>query len=191
MAMTPSTMLPLGTRAPDFRLVDTVSGREIALEAVRGETGTLVMFICNHCPYVQHVNPMLVRIGRDYPQRGIGVVAIGSNDAAAYPDDAPERMREVARELGYAFPYLHDETQSVARAYAAACTPDFFLFDRDLLLVYRGRLDDSTPGNGRALTGSDLRAALDALAEGRAIAEDQKPSVGCNIKFRKNPPLDR
>lgn len=185
MALTPSTMLPLGTPAPAFRLGDTVSGRTLALADVRGARGTLVMFICNHCPYVKHVNPELVRIAADYAARGIGTVAISSNDARDYPADAPERMAEVAREQAYPFPYLYDVTQEVARAYDAACTPDFFLFDAQLRLVYRGRLDDSTPGNGRPLDGADLRAALDAVVAGRAPDADQKPSMGCNIKWSK------
>ncbi|TDU26683.1 peroxiredoxin [Panacagrimonas perspica] len=183
MSLTPSTMLPLGTVAPDFGLPDVVSGSTLALADVRGRTGTLVMFICNHCPYVLHVNAELVRVAQAAQSRGVGVVAISSNDVRAYPADAPERMTEVAREQGYPFPYLYDATQSVARAYDAACTPDFFLFDAESKLVYRGRLDDSTPGNGRPLTGADLRAALDALRAGAAPLDDQKPSMGCNIKW--------
>lgn len=185
MAKTPSTMAPLGSVAPDFDLPDTVSGRRVTLANVRGAKGTLVMFICNHCPYVQHVNPELVRVASDYGARGIGIVAISSNDVANYPDDAPDRMREVARAQGYPFPYLYDATQAVARAYDAACTPDFFLFDAADRLVYRGRLDASTPGNGRALDGADLRAALDALLAGGAPLATQQPSVGCNIKWKR------
>lgn len=183
MALTASTMLPLATPAPTFTLPDTVSGRELALESLRGARGTLVMFLSNHCPYVQHVNPELVRLARDYATRGIAAVAISSNDVASYPQDAPAKMKHVALQLGYPFPYLYDQTQEVARAYAAACTPDFFLFDADLRLVYRGRLDAATPGNGRPLTGADLRAALDALLAGAAPVEDQQPSMGCNIKW--------
>lgn len=185
MALTASTMLPLSTQAPTFMLPDTVGGQSLALEALRGEHGTLVMFLSNHCPYVKHVNPELVRLARTYISRGIGVVAISSNDVEAYPDDGPATMKQVAQQTGYPFPYLYDQTQSVARAYAAACTPDFFLFDADLRLVYRGRLDASTPGNGRPLTGADLRAALDALLAGAAPREDQQPSMGCNIKWAK------
>lgn len=185
MSLTPSTMLPLGTTAPAFKLPDTVSGRTLALADVRGPHGTLVMFICNHCPYVLHVNAELVRLANDYRPRGIGVVAISSNDVRAYPADAPERMTEVAREQGYPFAYLYDASQSAARAYDAACTPDFFLFDANDRLVYRGRLDDSTPGNKRPLTGADLRAALDALLAGTALPADQQPSMGCNIKWSK------
>lgn len=185
MARTLSTMLPLGTRAPDFTLTDTVSGALRSRDSVRGPAGLLVMFICNHCPYVQHVNPELVRLGHEFAPKGLGIVAISSNDAAAYPEDAPDAMRETAVRLGYPFPYLHDATQAVARAYDAACTPDFFLFDRALGLAYRGRLDDATPGNGRPVTGRDLRAAIDALLVGRAIDPDQQPSMGCNIKWAK------
>ncbi len=185
MAVTPSNMLPLGTAAPDFQLHDTVSGRVLTLADVRGAKGTLVMFICNHCPYVLHVNAELVRLAGDYLPRGVGVVAISSNDVRDYPADSPERMAEAARRLGYPFAYLHDATQSVARAYDAACTPDFFLFDARLELVYRGRLDDSTPGNRRPLTGAELRAALDALLAGSARLKEQLPSVGCNIKWSK------
>jgi peroxiredoxin len=185
MSLTPSTMLPLGTTAPGFALPDTVSGRTIALAEVRGAHGTLVMFLCNHCPYVQHVNAELVRVARDYGARGVGIVAISSNDVANYPADAPDRMREVAQQQGYSFPYLYDDSQGVARAYDAACTPDFFLFDASDRLVYRGRLDASTPGNGKALDGADLRAALDALLAGREPLATQHPSVGCNIKWKR------
>ena len=184
MAQTPSSMLPLGTRAPDFALPDTVSGKTLTLAQVQGEQGTVVMFICNHCPYVKHVNAELVRLARDYQGRGIGFVAISSNDAANYPEDAPARMTETARALGYPFPYLHDESQDVARAYQAACTPDFYLFDAKLACVYRGQLDESRPRNEVPVTGRDLRAALEALLAGKTIGADQRPSVGCNIKWR-------
>lgn len=186
MALTPSSMLPLGTPAPDFRLPDTASGRSLALGDLDPAPGLLVMFLCNHCPYVKHVNPELVRLAHDHQPRGLGIVAISSNDAVAYPEDGPERMQAVARQLGYPFPYLFDETQQVARAYRATCTPDFFLFDRARRLVYRGRLDASTPGNGLATTGADLREALDALLAGRPVPGDQKPSLGCSIKFRRS-----
>ncbi len=184
MAKTESTMLPLGTPAPDFKLPDTVSGKDISLEDVAGDRGTLVMFICNHCPFVKHVLDELVRLGRDYPGQGIGVVAISSNDVTGYPQDRPERMADLARDMGFAFPYLYDESQNTARAYDAACTPDFFVFDADRKLVYRGQLDDSRPGNGIEVTGKDLRAALDALVEGQPVAKEQKPSIGCNIKWK-------
>lgn len=177
-------MLPLGTPAPDFSLPDTVSGKIVLLGQLRGERATLVMFICNHCPYVKHVNAGLVRLALDYGARGTSIIAISANDAANYPEDAPDRMKEAAQRLGYPFPYLYDSSQAVARAYRAACTPDFFLFDKTLHCVYRGQLDDSRPGNGKPVTGADLRAALDALLAGQAVNPRQTPSVGCNIKWR-------
>ncbi|AXQ30951.1 thioredoxin family protein [Solimonas sp. K1W22B-7] len=185
MPPTPSSMLALGTPAPAFSLPDTLSGRMLGLADLQAECATLVMFICNHCPYVKHVNAELVRLAQDYQRRGVALVAISSNDATAYPEDGPEQMTRTGRELGYPFPYLHDPSQDVARAYSAACTPDFFLFDAGLRLAYRGRLDGSTPGNGLPVTGADLRAALDALLSGRAVDERQQPSLGCSIKFRK------
>jgi peroxiredoxin len=184
MSLTPSTMLPLGTPAPAFALIDTVSGEIRTLTQLQSPQATLVMFICNHCPYVQHINPALVQLARDYQPRGVSVIAISSNDADRYPQDGPQAMAQTAAALGYTFPYLFDESQEVARAYHAACTPDFFLFDGSLALAYRGQLDDSRPGNGRPVTGCDLRAALDALLEGHAIDPVQLPSVGCNIKFK-------
>lgn len=183
MAVTPSTMLALATAAPDFRLPDT-NGRTVSLSDFKDAPALLVMFICNHCPYVKHVRSELARLGRDYQARGVAVVGINSNDAERYPDDNPENMRAEARAAGYTFPYLYDETQAVARAYRAACTPDFFLFDRARRLVYRGQLDDSRPGNNRPVTGTDLRAALDAVLAGRPVSADQKPSAGCNIKWK-------
>lgn len=185
MALTPSNMLPLGTPAPDFELLDTASGRTLSLLELKSGVATVLMFICNHCPYVKHVNPELVRLAHDYQSKGVVFIAISSNDAENYPDDAPVRMKETAQRLGYPFPYLYDEAQSVARAYQAACTPDFYVFDGDLKLVYRGRLDGSTPGNEIPLTGHDLRAALEAVLGGRAISTDQKPSMGCNIKWKQ------
>ena len=184
MALTPSTMLPLGTTAPDFLLPDTVSGRNYSYAELAGAQGTLILFICNHCPYVVHINEQLVALGNDYADSGIGIAAISSNDAQSHPADAPDKMKQQAERLGYAFPYLYDESQDVARAYQAACTPDFFLFDGDAKLVYRGRLDDSTPGSGKPVTGADLRAAMDAVLAGKAVAGEQVPSMGCNIKFR-------
>lgn len=186
MALTPSNMLPLGTPAPDFELPDTVSGRRLGLRQLASARATLVMFICNHCPYVKHVNPELVRLARDYQPRGVAMIAISANDAANYPADAPERMAEVAAEQGYSFPYLYDRSQDAARAYQAACTPDFYLFDGALRLVYRGRLDGSTPGNGVPLSGADLRGALDAVLAGEPLTADQQPSLGCNIKWVKS-----
>lgn len=184
MALTPSSMMPLGTTAPDFTLPDTVSGSTVALATVRGRIATVVMFLCNHCPYVKHVADALPPLARDYAGRGVGFVAISSNDARAYPEDAPDRMRAEAQARGYPFPYLHDESQAVARAYGAACTPDFFVFDAALRCAYRGRLDGSRPGSGMPVSGADLRAALDALLAGRPVNPDQKPSVGCNIKWK-------
>jgi thiol-disulfide isomerase/thioredoxin len=185
MAATPSTMQPLGTQAPDFSLLDTVSGKMISLQQLRSDIATVIMFICNHCPYVKHVQPELIRLGRDYGKQGVSFVAISSNDAIGYPDDGPERMKTVAIEQGYPFPYLYDETQQVARAYAAACTPDFYVFDQQLRLAYRGQLDASRPGSGRLSNGSDLRAALDALLAGSPVDPRQTPSIGCNIKWVK------
>jgi thiol-disulfide isomerase/thioredoxin len=176
-------MLPLGTKAPGFSLPDTVSDRILTLQALRDEKGTLIMFICNHCPFVKHVNPELVKLANDYSRKGIAFIAISSNDVENYPQDSPHLMKETARREGYPFPYLYDETQEVARAFQAACTPDFYLFDNDLQLVYRGQLDASRPGNDIPLSGVDLRAALDALLQGTPIDSDQKPSIGCNIKW--------
>lgn len=184
MSLTPSKMLPLGTVAPDFTLPDTVSGKPLGLAALRSSRATVIAFICNHCPYVKHVNPELVRLARDYQRQGIAFVAISSNDAAGYPEDAPAKMKEAAHLHQYPFPYLYDESQTVALAYQAACTPDFYVFDRKLKLAYRGRLDASTPGNNLPLNGADLRAALDALLNGASPDANQQPSVGCNIKWK-------
>ena len=184
MARTPSNMLPLGTKAPAFQLPDTISDKMLSLEDIQGSEGTVIMFICNHCPFVIHVNEELIAIAKTYQQKGIGFAAISSNDVINYPQDAPELMKENARRLGYPFPYLFDETQEIARSYDAACTPDFYLFDKDLALVYRGQLDDSRPGNGIPVSGSDLRAALDDLLDGKKISQQQKPSIGCNIKWK-------
>ena len=184
MAVTPSTMLALGTEAPDFSLLDVVSGKMVSLSTFAGRTALLVMFICRHCPYVQHVQEGLARIGKDYTGRGAGIVAISANDAANYPDDAPASLKAMAQQLGFTFPFCHDETQGIAKAYTAACTPDFFLFDAKRRLVYRGQLDDSRPGNGKPVTGRDLRAALDAVLAGRPVNPTQQPSIGCNIKWK-------
>ncbi len=186
MARTLSNMLPLGTKAPDFELLDTVTNQTLSLQKLKGEKGTVVLFICNHCPFVIHVNPEISKLGKEYQAKGINFVAISSNDVENYPQDAPHLMKKKAQEEDYTFPYLYDETQEVAKAYDAACTPDFYLFDGDSKLVYRGQLDDSRPGNGLPLTGSDLRNAMDALLEGKAIDPDQKPSIGCNIKWKQN-----
>jgi len=184
MARTPSNMLELGTTAPAFELADTVSGQIVSADTADGKKGLLVMFICNHCPFVKHVNDELVKLGKDYANTDIGIVAINANDVDNYPDDAPDKMKVNAEALGYKFPYLYDATQAVAKAYAAACTPDFYLFDQDRKLVYRGQLDDSRPDNGIPVTGKDLRAAIDALLAGGRPSTDQKPSIGCNIKWK-------
>jgi peroxiredoxin len=183
MVETASTMLPLGIRMPDFSLPDT-DGKKVSPADHKGAKAFLVMFICNHCPFVKHVRHELARIGKEYPAKGAAIVAISSNDVAAYPDDSPENMKKERSAVGYAFPYLYDETQEVARAYHAACTPDFFVFDAEKRLAYRGQLDGSRPGNGVPVTGRDLRAALDAVLAGRPAAADQKPSLGCNIKWK-------
>ena len=185
MARTPSTMLPLGTKAPWFELPDTVSGKERSLRELKGEKGTLIMFICNHCPFVKHVNPELVRLAVDYQDRGVGFIAISSNDVENYPEDHPNKMKETAAREGYPFPYLYDASQEVARDYQAACTPDFYLFDHGLELVYRGQLDSSRPGNEIPVTGEDLRTALESLLEGHPVPSEQKPSLGCNIKWKE------
>ena len=184
MARTASNMIPLQTRAPEFELMDTVSGKMMSLKQLKGDRGTVIFFICNHCPFVIHVNDELVRIANQYSDKNISFVAISSNDVENYPDDAPHLMRKRAIELKYPFPYLYDETQKVARAFDAACTPDIYVFDSDLKLVYRGQLDDSRPDNGIPLTGRDLRHALDCLLENRENTQFQKPSIGCNIKWK-------
>ena len=183
MANTPSTMLALGTSAPDFQLPDT-TGRMVARDDFADRRALLVMFICNHCPFVLHVADELARIGRDYQAQDVGVVAISSNDVAAYPQDGPEPMAKLAVQHGFVFPYLYDETQEVAQAYQAACTPDPFLFDAERRLVYRGQLDAARPSNGVPVDGRDLRAALDATLTGRPVQEPQLPSMGCNIKWK-------
>ncbi len=183
MALTPSTMLPLGTSAPRFSLPD-IRGKRVSLDDCSRTPALLVAFICNHCPYVKHIRAGFAALGRDFQAKGVSVVAISANDAIAYPDDSPEKMKEEAEAAGYAFPYLFDESQAVAKAYRAACTPDFFLFDAGRRLVYRGQMDDSRPGNGKPVTGADLRAALDAVLAGQPVLPDQKPSMGCNIKWK-------
>lgn len=185
MALTESNMLPIGTIAPSFELPDTVSGQTLTFQEVKGSKGTLVIFSCNHCPYVIHVNEEIVKIAHDYAGKGIGVVAISSNDVDNYPMDGPDKMSIVAKVLRYPFPYLYDESQEVARSYDAACTPDFYLFDHDDKLYYRGRLDDSRPGNGKPLTGQDLRHAIDLMLSGHPTPDRQYPSAGCNIKWKR------
>ncbi len=184
MTATLSTMRELGTAAPDFHLPDVVTGKVISLATFAMDKGLLVMFVSRHCPYVQHVAAELARLDHDYTGRGIGMVAISANDIERYPDDAPDRLRDMAVTMEYGFPFCYDESQETAHAYSAACTPDFFLFDDRRKLVYRGQLDGSRPGNGIPVTGRDLRAALDALLEGRQIPEGQRPSLGCNIKWK-------
>ena len=184
MARTPSTMVALGTKAPDFNLPDTVSGKQIELKDIKGGVATVIMFICNHCPFVKHVNEELVKLANDYKNKGIGFAAINSNDATKHPDDSPGLMMQVAKQLKYPFPYLHDESQEIAKAYDAACTPDFFIYDKDLQLAYRGQLDDSRPGNEIPVTGKDIREALDSLIRDKPVSKFQRPSIGCNIKWK-------
>jgi thiol-disulfide isomerase/thioredoxin len=186
MAYIESTMLPLGTKAPDFKLPDTVSGRTLSLDDIKSDKATVIMFLCNHCPYVHHVNPEIVRLVADYKGKGVAFAGICSNDVENYPQDSPELMKEVAAKLGYDFPYLYDESQEVARNYDAACTPDFYVFDGDLHLVYRGRLDDSRLRNETPLSGSDLRAAIDAVLDHKPVSDIQYPSGGCGIKWKSH-----
>jgi peroxiredoxin len=183
MALTPSTMLPLGTTAPDFELPDT-NGKTVSLAGFKDKPALLVLFICNHCPYVKHLRAGLAQLARDYLPRGAAIVGINSNDVANYSDDSPAKMKEEVKSAGYLFPYLYDETQAVAKAYRAACTPDIYLFDKARKLVYRGQFDDSRPGNGIPVTGKDLRAALDAVLAGKSVSSHQKASMGCNIKWK-------
>ena len=184
MALTPSNMLPLGTKAPYFKLRDTVNEKEFSLDELKSDKATVVMFICNHCPYVKHVQKGLVELANDYIPKGVSFIAVNSNDVGKYPEDSPANMKSVALSLGYPFPYLFDETQAAARAYAAACTPDFYVFDAGLKLAYRGQMDDSRPGNGKPVTGKNIREALDRILKGEPVGEDQVPSIGCNIKWK-------
>lgn len=184
MALTESTMLELGTAAPDFALTDVVSGKTVRRDDFKGNKALLVMFICTHCPYVKHIEKTLGKLGADYAGKSLGIVAISSNDVTTHPADSPEGLKQQAQTYGFLFPYLYDETQAVARAYKAACTPDFFLFDSDLKLVYRGQYDSSRPGNGLPVTGEDLRAAIDTVLAGKPVPADQRPSIGCNIKWK-------
>ena len=178
-----STMLPLGTKAPDFRLPDT-GGKVVSLADFKGAPALVVVFMCNHCPYVKHVRDGLVKLARDYHPKHVAMVGISSNDVANYPEDSPAKMAAEVKSTGYVFPYLYDESQDVAKAYKAACTPDFYVFDKDQRLVYRGQLDDSRPGNGMPVTGKDVRSALDAVLAGKPVSPTQKPSIGCNIKWK-------
>lgn len=186
MALTPTKPIPLGFAAPDFKLTDQISNKLLTFKDIQGKKGTLVMFICNHCPYVKHVINELVSIGKEYMPKGIGMVAINSNDAENYPEDSPENMKLFAADHDFPFPYLYDETQEVAKAYDAACTPDFNLFDVKNRCVYRGQLDGSRPGNEMPVNGEDLRAALDLVLAGKPVPEKQIPSTGCNIKWKKS-----
>lgn len=186
MVKTASTMLPLGTQAPLFSLQDVTTGKQVTLEEKASFAATVIMFICNHCPYVKHINAQLTRLAEDYIPRNVQFIAINSNDTQQYPDDSPQNMKQIAREQHYPFPYLFDETQEVARAYQASCTPDFFVFGKSLRLEYRGQFDDSRPGHALAVTGQSIRSALDNLLAGQPVSGTQKPSIGCNIKWKKD-----
>jgi len=187
MALTESTMeLPLGTTAPDFALTDVVSGKTVRRDDLRGQKALLVMFICTHCPYVKHIEKGLAALGMDYDGEPLSIVAISSNDAETYPDDGPTGLKQQAQAMGFRFPYLFDETQAVAKAFRAACTPDFFLFGGDFKLVYRGEFDRSRPGNTIPVTGESLRTAIDAVLAGEALTGEQRPSIGCNIKWKSS-----
>jgi peroxiredoxin len=187
MAQTLSTIkMPLAAQAPDFKLLDTISGKTKSLSELKSDLATVVMFICNHCPFVKHVKDGLVRLTNDYIPKGVSFIAISANDAKSFPEDSPANMKKLACESGFQFPYLYDESQEVAKAFHAACTPDFYVFDKDLKCVYRGQLDDSRPGNGIPLTGKDVRAALEAILNGEPVDPHQKPSIGCSIKWKKD-----
>jgi len=184
MVLTPSNMMPLGTKAPNFTLTDTITGKSMSLHELKSNHATVIMFICNHCPFVKHVQHELVKLANDYINKGISFIAISSNDIESYEEDSPVNMKKTAQELNYPFPYLYDETQEVAKAYQAACTPDFYIFDKVLSCVYRGQLDDSRPGNNKPVTGHDIRHALDNILSDKPIDPDQKPCTGCNIKWK-------
>lgn len=184
MALTPSLMIPLGSAAPEFELMEVVTGQNFSLQQLRSELATVIMFICNHCPYVKHIQNKLSEIADLYETKGISFIAINSNDVESHPEDAPEKMKENAEKFSYTFPYLFDETQEVAKAYQAVCTPDFYIYDKNLKLVYRGQFDDSRPGNNIPVTGQDLTGALDRIIEGKEINKEQKASIGCNIKWK-------
>lgn len=185
MSRTLSTMMPLGTIAPDFTLPDTVSGKVVRLDELKSEKATVILFICNHCPYVKHINAELVKIANEYQTKGVAFIAISSNDVVNYPDDSPDKMKETAEALDYPFPYLYDESQEVARAYDAACTPDIFVFDGEMKCAYRGQMDDSRPRNDLPVTGKDLRNALECILSGQPVIKEQIPSMGCNIKWKE------
>ena len=184
MVLTASTMLALGSKAPEFDLPDVVSGKSISLQTFKDKKGLLVMFLCQHCPFVQHIKEELTRLGKDYQVKDIGLVAMSANDAEKYPDDSPENLKKFAQQQGFIFPFCYDETQAVSKSYTAACTPDFFLFDKNRQLVYRGQLDESRPDSGKPVTGKDLRAAMDAVLNDKPVSPTQRPSMGCNIKWK-------
>lgn len=184
MALTPSTMIDLGTNAPDFKLLDTLTNKYLSLKNLKSAKATVIMFICNHCPYVKHVNHQLVQLAKDYQVKGISFIAISANDAKTFPEDSPSNMAKLGKSLNFSFPYLYDETQSIAKAYQAACTPDFYIFDKNLRCVYRGQLDASRPGNKIPVTGKDIRAALNNILDGKLVNPQQIPSMGCNIKWK-------
>lgn len=184
MAETPSTMLPLGTKAPDFTLSDVVTGQPLSLQDAKSDIATVVVFICNHCPFVKHILDGLVQVAQEYTSKGVAFIAISTNDVEAFPQDSPEKMKALAQEKEFPFPYLYDETQEIAKVYKAACTPDFYIFDKNLACVYRGQFDDSRPSNNIPVTGKDVRAALDNLLAGKPVNEDQRASIGCNIKWK-------
>lgn len=185
MALTPSNMLPLGTKAPDFCLFDTRTGKKLSLNELKSDIATVIMFICNHCPYVIHIQDKIAEVAREYQKKGVSFIAISSNDIATRPEDGPLHMKEEADKHHYTFPYLYDQSQDVAKAYQAACTPDLYVFDKNLACVYRGRFDNATPGNQQPVTGKDLTNALDAVLAGKEVSAEQMPSYGCNIKWRK------
>lgn len=184
MSLTPSSMMPLGTKAPEFELFDCVSGETISLQQAKGTQATVVMFICNHCPFVIHIEQELAKLGNEYRDSQVSIIAISSNSTISHPQDGPEHMKQKARQLGFSFPYLYDESQAIARAYGATCTPDFFLFDQQLQCVYRGQFDDSRPSNSIPVTGKDLRDAIENLLMNKPISTAQRPSIGCNIKWK-------
>lgn len=184
MAETASTMLPLGTKAPPFELIDTRTQKVVSLDEVKSDKATVVMFICNHCPYVKHILKKVIEVANQYQQKGVSFIAINSNDITHYPSDSPDNMQKLAERNGFTFPYLFDETQEVAKSYQAACTPDFYIFDADLSCVYRGRFDDATPSSQKPVTGKELTHSLDQVLEGKSVNADQKPSLGCNIKWK-------
>ena len=185
MARVPSMMIPLNSRAPDFILPEVVNELIFSLQQMKGKTATVIVFICNHCPFVKNINPQLIQLAHDYANEGVHVIAISSNDVMQYPEDGPQNMKKIAQQLKYPFPYLFDETQEVAKAYNAACTPDFFIYDSNLLLTYRGQLDDSRPGNDIPVSGKDIRAALASMINGDPVTTNQKPGIGCSIKWKR------